>query len=183
VAFTGASSQARWKFLFGYALLGGWLLAMAWAFWLVEGRAAHARAQVASDPQRVAAIEAWGAEQGAGRLQRPLLILLPSSGCTCAAHAGLRERLQGLAEATGIKADLVGSGDAIHALLPSDTGAALFNAKGRLLFAGPLESSLHCSNGRSLVELVLPYAGGDTPPLWAPVIDEPCACDGRHLHT
>ncbi|MFN7781177.1 MAG: hypothetical protein ACK5PG_00365 [Lysobacterales bacterium] len=183
MAFSGASSQARWKFLFGYALLGGWLLAMAWAFWLVEGRAAHARAQVASDPQRVAAIEAWGAVQGAGRLQRPLLILLPSSGCACAAHAGLRERLQGLAEATGIKADLVGSGDAIHALLPSATGAALFNAKGRLLFAGPLESPLHCSNGQSLVELVLPYAGGDTPPLWAPVIDEPCACDGRHLHT
>lgn len=179
---SGALPRSRWKPLLGYALLGGWLLAMGWAFWLVEGRPAHARAQMASDPERVAAIETWGATQGAGQLQRPLLILLPSA-CACSSHARLRQRLHDLAAATGVAADVVARVEAPRVPLPSATGAALFNAEGRLLFAGPLESPLHCSDGRSLVELVLPHAADDAPPLWAPVIDEPCACDGHYLPT
>lgn len=155
---------------------------MGWAFWLVEGRPAHARAQLASDPQRVTSIEAWGARQGAGSVQRPVLILLPSA-CNCASHAGLRERLRALAHTAGLASHIANANEAPRDLLPPGTGAALFNAEGRLLFAGPLESPLHCSDGRSLVELVLPHAADDTPPLWAPVIDEPCACDGHYLST
>lgn len=158
------------------------MLAMAWAFWLIEGRPAHARAQLASAPQRVESIESWGASRGAGRNQRPLLILLPSS-CVCAGDAVLRERLKALAHSTGLASQIAATSEAPHDLLPPGTGAALFNAQGRLLFAGPLESPLHCSDGRSLVELVLPHAADDRPPLWAPVIDEPCACDGRYLPT
>ncbi|SDD19275.1 DUF6436 domain-containing protein [Aquimonas voraii] len=178
----GAALSNRFRHLFGYLLLGGWLMSMGWAFWLIEGQAAHARAQLASDPLRVASIEAWGAAQGAGRIQRPLLILLPSP-CACASHAGVLERLHGLAEAAGVGAARFTRGAAPSVPLPSATGAALFNAEGRLLFAGPLESPLHCSDGRSLVELVLPHAADDAPPLWAPVIDEPCACDGHYLST
>lgn len=158
------------------------MLAMGWAFWLIEGRPAHARAQLASAPQRVESIESWGASRGAGRNQRPLLILLPSS-CVCAGDAVLRERLKALAHSTGLASQIAATSEAPHNLLPPGTGAALFNAQGRLLFAGPLESPLHCSDGRSLVELVLPHAADDRPPLWAPVIDEPCACDGRYLPT
>lgn len=176
----GASRRDRLQHLLGYILLSGWMLAMGWAFWLIEGRPAHARAQRASDPQRVESIEAWGAAHGAGHDERPLLILLPSS-CVCAGHETLRERLRALAQSAGLASHLAAAGEAPEALLPSAAGAALFNAEGRLLFAGPLESPLHCSDGRSLVELVLPHAADDAPPLWAPVIDEPCACDGRYL--
>jgi hypothetical protein len=130
----------------------------------------------------VESIESWGASRGAGRNQRPLLILLPSS-CVCAGDAVLRERLKALAHSTGLASQIAATSEAPHDLLPPGTGAALFNAQGRLLFAGPLESPLHCSDGRSLVELVLPHAADDRPPLWAPVIDEPCACDGRYLPT
>lgn len=178
----GAPRRDRLNHLLGYILLGGWMLAMGWAFWLIEGRPAHARAQLASAPQRVESIESWGASRGAGRNQRPLLILLPSS-CVCAGHAVLRERLQALAHSTGLASQIAATSEAPHDLLPPGTGAALFNTQGRLLFAGPLESPLHCSDGRSLVELVLPHAADDRPPLWAPVIDEPCACDGRYLPT
>lgn len=178
----GAPRRDRLNHLLGYILLGGWMLAMGWAFWLIEGRPAHARAQLASAPQRVESIESWGASRGAGRNQRPLLILLPSS-CVCAGDAVLRERLKALAHSTGLASQIAATSEAPHDLLPPGTGAALFNAQGRLLFAGPLESPLHCSDGRSLVELVLPHAADDRPPLWAPVIDEPCACDGRYLPT
>ncbi|MBE5314729.1 MAG: hypothetical protein H4O13_04925 [Xanthomonadales bacterium] len=166
----------------GYALLGAWLLSMAWAFWLVEGRDAYARAQLASDPQRLESIEAWGAAQGAGRIARPLLILLPSA-CDCATHAALTQRLMALAATRDSAAEVIVAGRTSPSLLPPGAGAALFNAQGRLLFAGPLESPLHCSDGRSLVEMVLAHAGEDSPPLWAAVIDEPCACDGRYLTT
>lgn len=170
------------KHALGYVLLVGWLLAMGWAFWLVEERGAYGRAQLASDPERLASIEAWGAAQGAGRIARPLLILLPSA-CDCATHAALTQRLMALAATRDSAAEVIVASETSRTLLPPGAGAALFNAQGRLLFAGPLESPLHCGDGRSLVERLLPHASDDSPPLWAPVIDEPCACNGRYLTT
>lgn len=163
----------------GYTLLACWLLLMAWAFWLIEGRPAYARAQLASDPARIALIEAWGARMGAGADANPLLLLLPAV-CSCDSHAALAKRIGAAAEAAGLTTLHTVPDARLRGLLPRAAGAALFNAQGRLLFAGPLESPLHCSDGRSLVELVLPHAEAAQPPLWAPVIDEACACDGRY---
>jgi hypothetical protein len=163
----------------GYARLSGWLLLMAWAFWLLEAQPAYARAQLASDPARIANIEAWGARLGAGSDAAPLLVLLPSA-CGCDSHIALSERLLAIAETAGLKARHAVLDARMRRLLPSAAGAALFNAEGRLLFAGPIESPLHCSDSRSLVELLLPYADAADPPLWAAVIDDACACDGRY---
>lgn len=163
----------------GYALLCGWLLLMAWAFWLLEGRPAYARAQLASDPARLADVEAWGARLGAGSDAAPLLLLLPPA-CGCDSHTALGEHLRNIAEAHGLTAVSAVPDARTRSRLPRAAGAALFNAEGRLLFVGPLESPLHCSDGRSLVELLLPYADAADPPLWAPVIDEACACEGRY---
>jgi hypothetical protein len=173
-----AAARLRYPRL-GYALLASWLLLMAWGFWLIEGRPAYARAQFASDPERIAQIEAWGARLGAGTDATPLLLLLPPA-CGCDSHPALGERLRTRAEDAGLTALNTAPDARTRLLLPSAAGAALFNAEGRLLFVGPLESPLHCSNGRSLVELVLPHADAAQAPLWAPVIDEACACEGRY---
>lgn len=64
----------------------------------------------------------------------------------------------------------------VQNLLPAHIDLALFSRSGRLLFAGPADSPLHCIAGSSLAELVLTQAEGEQPPLWAAVLDEPCPC-------
>jgi hypothetical protein len=157
----------------GYTLLVAWLLATAWGFWLVEGQPAHARAQLASDPASVERIERWGRQLGAGSSTQPLLALLPSA-CVCEGHGPLRERLGSLAVALGV--NVVEAARPQFSAMPGGAGLALFSPQGRLLFAGPLQSPLHCSGGRSLAELLIGQAFSESPPLWAPVLDEPCAC-------
>lgn len=160
-----------------FALLIAWLLLSAWGFWLMQGREAFARAQSVSDPIRVSAIEAWGAGLGAGRANAPLLALM-DSGCGCTLAEA--QRLKLVEQAAGASVDVRQLDAAalieIRALLPTRTELMLFNPQGRLLFAGPADSTLHCSEGTSLAELVLSQARAEQPPLWAPVIDEPCAC-------
>ncbi|MCG6117400.1 MAG: hypothetical protein MEQ07_04285 [Aquimonas sp.] len=157
----------------GYALLFTWLLTSAWGFWLVEGRPAHARAQLASDPASVQRIERWGLELGAGGVSQPLLVLLPPA-CACSDDDTLTQRLGTLA--TDLQVRVVAAERPRFAALPSGASLVLFNPEGRLLFAGPLQSPLHCAGGRSLGELVLGRAFEESPPLWSPVLDEPCAC-------
>jgi hypothetical protein len=177
-----ASSQHRLRQGLSFGLLALWLATAGWGFWLLEGRPAFARAQSASDPIRVQAIEAWGRSLGAGQSARPLLILLPTTSatlCACPPTPEQLTRLHDQAELAGLQVasvDLAQQPAQVLNLLPTHVDIALFSRSGRLLFAGPAESPLHCSQGASLGELVLTRAHGEQPPLWAPVLDEPCPC-------
>jgi hypothetical protein len=159
-----------------------WLATAGWGFWLIEGKPAFARAQSASDPIRVQAIEAWGRDLGAGSSGRPLLVLIPSttiSFCACSASTEQLNQLHSQAQAAGLQVASVDLGQQpgqVQNLLPAHIDLALFSRSGRLLFAGPADSPLHCIAGSSLAELVLTQAEGEQPPLWAAVLDEPCPC-------
>jgi len=173
-------TRDRIRSLAGFSLLSLWLAAMAWAFWLIEGRPALAPAQLASDPQRVAEIERWVHTISSQSQGLPQLVLLPQR-CGCAAHTAMTVRLRDTARAQGLVVRDATPDRRSALWLPMSAGALLISPEGRLLFAGPLESPLHCSDGRSLVELILPQAYGEFPPLWGAVIDEPCACGGHYL--
>ena len=148
-------------------------MSAAWGFWIVEGRPAYARAQLASDPASVEQIERWGRTLGGGTQARPLVALLPAA-CACDSHDTLLRKLDAQAAKNGLQPRRVERPRL--AALPAAAGLVLFSAEGRLLYAGPLQSPLHCSSARSLAELVLERAHDASPPLWAPVLDEPCAC-------
>ena len=167
-----------------FGVLAMWLATASWGFWLIEGKPAFARAQSASDPIRIQIIEAWGRDLGAGTSARPLLVLLratPTRLCACSASTDVIGRLHRQAQAAGLQVASVNLAQApsqLQNLLPAQIDIALFSRSGRLLFAGPADSPVHCSEGASLGELVLSQAHGEQAPLWAPVLDEPCPCPG-----
>lgn len=131
-------------------LVVAWLLAMAaLALWRLP-----APARVIDDPAALAAWEAWWAREGVALANGAPLLRL--GGCRCSADA-TPPALPGVAVA---RLDVAGP------------EALLFDAAGRLRYAGPLRDPAFCGGGSPLQAV----AARLDHPLPALLVDAPCDC-------
>lgn len=132
------------------ALVALWLFAMAaLALWRLPPPA-----RVIDDPAALAAWEAWWSREGAALAGGAPLLRL--GGCACGDRSGPPD-LTGVAVAR------------VEAAGPE---ALLFDASGRLRYAGPLRDPAFCGDGSPLEAV----AARLDHPLPALLVDAPCGC-------
>lgn len=142
-----------------------WGLLVVSGFWNLVVAPMQVAAATASDPVRIAQVQAWWQAQAVPE-QGPLLVVAPSA-CRCgvpasdAAHA---------AQAAGVRALMLGPGDALP---PYGADVVAVDGDGRVRYAGPLMPRLFCSGRQSLALALLQSAPTDAVAL---ILPAECHC-------